>query len=100
MPGIDRFRRQWLAGSGQKPIPTRELYHLIVGTTRQDPVEAGLLGERVDGGEVVVCPGGHQPVGSEERALRCFPLSTFQLEAAVGNPRFGGFRASLHKCDG
>ena len=36
----------------------------------------------MDGGEVVVCPGGHQPVGGEERDLGLFSRPTLHVPAA------------------
>ena len=81
-------------------VKAGEVRDPLVTAIGQDAVEAGLLGAGVGGGQVVVGPGGDQPVGGQHGALRCFPLPLFQLEAAGRDPGFKLDSTSLHKCDG
>lgn len=58
-----------------------------MGASREDPVEAGLLGAWPDGSEFVLRPNRDQPIGG---ALGRFGFAAFELKAAEGNRGFEG----------
>lgn len=67
----------------------------------EDPVEARLLGEGADCGDIVVPPRRYQAVGAGRAAVE---LPLCNLESALGNPGFEEVAARVHKsrrfCDG
>ena len=71
-----------------------------MGALGQDAVNAGLFGAGVGGGETIVGPGGHQPVGGDDRPSGVFPFRWARRKLPWGIQVSRASVPVFTKCDG